>query len=220
MKKIRMIISYLNIYLADLNQLYTNTLLQSNDFRPHAIESGKFIALEYRYNFAIDYYTNLNFDYKNTKYYEFLKFQESNLNTEIYEGNVNYRFVNTDKMCTRFESLLFKLRSEVDHNNLSKYSMLMWMKKKSSELRDFDISNKREIIYNNKTKTEFKKLEISRIKQFLMQYFAFKLDEAFIHTNKTKKGSIIVGNGSHRLAAYKALHDLNLRSNKIYVRRP
>ena len=206
----------------DLNVLYATSLWHSEELKPYAVsENKKFQALEHRFNFALGYLSNPEFSYKQTSYYDYLSQQAKVNHSGVWEGNLNYRYVDSEIMCMRYMALIDTLKNEPDHEKISRGEMIAYIRAQYPRIYNFEKKFQRKIRYASSLKSEKKKNEYGLLNRLLnIALPRFAADNFLIHTFRTNSGLIIVGNGAHRLSAYKALNHLGMRSEKLYVRRP
>lgn len=108
----------------DVSKLYASTLHHSGQLRPWSVDDeGKYIGLEYRKNFVLDYLKDpLNFNSRDTDYYEFLQRGQSFSNLQsAYEGNASWRYAKPELFCDRFVELIKRTIQNPNHYDLANY---------------------------------------------------------------------------------------------------
>ncbi len=188
-------------YFATLNSGYK---------RPWSSEKNKYIVLEYKYEFVKQYFENKSFDFKKTKYFQFLKKSKLNNFKQKYEGSINFAYSNPNVQCLRFIKLikLFKVQRKfilLNINNVQKIAQ-MFLKNtydinKKFPVETFDFRTEKKQI--SKESNRFLKLSILFNKLNLYKLIPFKFYYQYVFPSGKKfKKKFIILNGTHRLAIF------------------
>lgn len=188
--------------ILDINKLYEARL----NFRQNSKSLNTSDFFKFQIEFSKNYILNRNnFNYKNTKYYHFLK---NSLTNQKFEGNKKYYFSNPDLKCKRYMRLIDMIKKDP---HLYKDFENFWTKllKIYLDAKYLDNYYKDEITYfDNKLKTTPKERSAF-----------FNINILFLGKNLfpiCSKG--VITNGGHRLALFKALLDTGYDIKYIIVR--
>lgn len=208
------------LHFVDVDELYRDTLYLSVD-KPWALENGTFVALEYRYEFAKAYLDSAQeFNYKDTEYYRFLKKTESKNFTGLYDGSRGYAMANASCICERYEALIdlvlknIRIYNTLNARNLcpSFYAML-------DDIIAFERKHKKQVFYFAEHRyvrqKENQRYEASS--EQIRAEFHKQLVGHYIPSAVRRKNFLVLKNGSHRLALFKALREQGLFTNLFPV---
>lgn len=209
------------LIFVNVDELYHNSLLFSGDIRSWAVLNGKYVALELRRKFVDDYLDkSSDFDYRDTDYYKFIKNYTREGFSGIYEGNRSYAVTNADSLCKRYIMLIDSIAANIQlYNNLDHDNIITSMKSIYDEVIKFERENPRKAFYfdsgRHNTIKESKQYEmaISLLKSTMQR----RLVGHLIPSGIMYKNIIVIKNGSHRLAAFKAMKDKGIFVNKFPV---
>jgi len=213
------------LLFVDICELYSNTLYRSGEIRPWAIENGKYIGLELKYNFASCYLKSKDeFNYHQSEYFQFIKKYNSDNFKSIYEGNSSWAYANADNLCNRYVAMINLFLKHISvYNALNKKNIYSLYKSIYNDIIDFEKSNQVEIRYiEDKRLTVRKESEqYNKSKALLKKTFKKRLIGHLVPTGVFVDGNIVCCNGTHRLALFRALHDMGMYANlfPIYLLR-
>ena len=209
------------LMFVDVERLYSDTLMLSSEIRPWAVIDGKYAALELRLEFAEDYLKSQgDFDFINTNYYKFIDKYTKDGFKNGYDGNWNYAIINPDDICRRYTALIRSVLKNIElYNNLNKDNVITSIKSIYDDIIDFEKRNKRDVFYiRENRKAQQKENEQYRSdKTYLRSTVNKRLVGHLIPSAVAYKDNIVIKNGSHRLALFKALKDKNIFKNKLPI---
>ena len=209
------------LYFTNIDSLYHNTLFYSKAIRPWSFFEGKYLALEYRYEFVKSYFSNpKEFDYRNSNYYKLINGNSRKDSHDLYEGNKNWRYSNADLASQRFIDLIESIHKRIEiYNNLDKDNILFSLKEMYKDIIDFEKKNMVEIEYlDDGTIHTRKESEVYNLGfDELFQTMGQRLIGHLLPSAAFSKGTVVLKNGSHRLAIFKYFSDKKIFYNNFPI---
>jgi len=208
------------IIFYDIDKIYNDSLNFSGIIRPWALIEGKYRALELRYMFVNDYLNIAGFNYKKTSYYKFIKEYSSLENLEFYEGNKVWAYSDADNICKRFINLTDSVINNIDiYNKMNRKNYIDLLSSIYDSIITFEKDNMVKIRYISDNKQAIRKESKQydenawKLKNSITNRIVGHLIPTGVYIDK----KLIILNGSHRLAIFKALKENNIYSNKFPV---
>ena len=195
----------------DVDQLFENSLEFSGKVRPWAIDAnGIFSALEFRYRFSRDYLSNpAAFNPAASDYVRFVRECEARDCNPPYDGNRSYAIVDSDSVANRYVAMIDFLQKHMDrYNRLTEGNLHAELEPLAEEASLIERTYPR-TVYFFKTRTRGVQPESERAHAHPIG--------GIVPSAVRINGRVIIKNGSHRLAAFKAFKDLGVFTNRFPV---
>ena len=200
------------LVFADLTKLYQDTLLHSQPIRPWAFRDGTYVALELRYGFAKAYLNGgIDFDAGRTPYCQFLDTCEREGFKGLYDGNRRYALADAEATCRRYAALLDSLKRNMGtYNRLNGQNLIPALEGLGHDIAAFERQHPQKVFYFREQRYGWQK-ERNRYAEPRPEtptppYLAHVVGHLVLSTVRIG-GRLVVRNGSHRLAAFRALRE-------------
>lgn len=209
----------------DVYKLYSNTLYRSENIRPWAIENGKYIALQMKYDFASCYLSAKDeFNYQQSEYFQYIEKYNSDNYTGIYEGNNLWAYANAENMCKRYMEMMNLFVKHINvYNGLNRKNVISSFELIYDDIIDFEKRNQVKIRYIEDQKQTIRKEsdQYNEPRERLNRTLKKRLVGHLIPTGQYLNGNIVCDNGTHRLALFKTLHEIGVYTNDfpLYLKR-
>jgi len=168
----------------DVVKLY-KTSLRIGLNRPWAMVHGEYLALRLRNEFVDAHFRGIPDE--DTGYYQFIEDYTKRGFTPPYDGNKHYAIANAKEVCVRYHDLIESMRSSLPLYN----TMNFWNAKKILRELHGDLHERRpRTVYYFKDRT-----------------YGFQKESSPYPTVVRIGINFVIGNGTHRLAAFKYFYD-------------
>lgn len=205
----------------DTDKIYNDTLFHSEIVRPWAFVNGKYLALELKYLFVKQYLREGEyFDVKTSAYYQFLQKCSSNGFREYYDGNEIWAYADADSLCTRFLVLIEMIIKYRDlYDRLTPQNLISSLELMYDDIIAFERLHPVKIYYVRDGKLAIRKEsdQYSQTKEILKRTIEERVVGHLVPTAMVHKSRIILLNGSHRLAIFKALKEEGLMCGRFPI---
>lgn len=207
--------------LVDTDKIYHDALIYSEVVRPWAFISGKYQALELRYMFVRKYLRERKrFNIKTSAYYKFLQNCSNNDFGEYYDGNEIWAYADADNLCSRFLALIKMISKHCDsYNQLTAHNLVRSLELMYDDIIAFEKRYPVKIYYLKDGNLAIRKesVQYKQSVEDLKRSMRERLLGHLIPTAEECNGRVILLNGSHRLAIFKALKEEGLMRNRFPV---